>query len=178
MTHAGHVLAGLLLAAIGLFSGCAGPGARSEPAETQLRAIDGDTFVVAGDGAPLTVRVALIDAGESSAKRYGQPTCGGAQAERFAQAWAARFRTASLRRVPGLPREDRYRRRLARVTGSAGHDYGLAAVSQGWARVIVYESPRGSGAGYLARLRVVEARARAARRGAWGRCDWRERSGH
>ena len=115
--------------------------------ETRLRAIDGDTFVVTGDGAPVTVRVALIDAGESSAKRYGQPTCGGVQAERFARSWAARVRTASLRRIPGLPREDRYRRRLARVTGGAGDDYGLAAVSQGWARVTVYESPRGSGCG-------------------------------
>jgi len=171
---------GALLLAVGscLLSGCGSLERSGEPGEdTGLRAIDGDTFVVTDDGARLTVRVALIDAGESSAMRYGQPTCGGAEAERFARTWAARLRTVQLQQVPGLPREDRYRRRLARITGPAGADYGLAAVTRGWARVTVYEPPRGTGAGYLARLRIAQSRARGAGRGAWSRCDWRNRSG-
>ena len=170
---------GVLLLLIGscALCGCGGLDGSGEGGDTRLRAIDGDTFIVTGDGAPVTVRVALIDAGESSATRYGQPTCGGAQAERFARAWAARLRTVELRRIPGLPREDRYRRRLARITGPAGADYGLAAVRHGWARVTVYEPPSGTGADYLARLRIAQARARGAGRGAWGRCDWRNRPG-
>ena len=83
-----------------------------------------------------------------------------------------------LRRVPGLPDEDRYQRRLARITDTrAGRDYGLAAVRRGWARVTVYEPPQGAGADYLARLRAAEARARTAGRGAWSRCGWRDQGG-
>ena len=141
---------------------------------TQPRAVDGDTFSVdrrAGSGR-LNVRVALIDAGEASSARFGHPTCGGGQAKRFASRWAARHRSVRLRPVAGLPREDRYDRRLARIAGRDGHDYGIAVVRRGWARVVVYEQPRGTGAAYLARLRSLEAAARAARRGGWGTCGW------
>ncbi len=135
-------------------------------------AIDGDTFELRAGGEPMKVRVALVDAGESSGSRYGEPTCGGLRATRFAQGWAERRAAVRLRGVSGLPREDRYGRRLARLVDRRGRDYGLAAVRSGWARIAVYEQPKGSGATYLARLRAAEGRARQARRGAWGVCDW------
>jgi len=148
-----------------LLGGAGDPGAAARP-----RVVDGDTFALAGAG--VTVRVALVDAGESSASRYGRPTCGGAEAKRFAEAWADRHGSVRVRAVRGLPREDRYDRRLGRVVGATGSDYGLAVVGRGWARVTVYEPPRGSGAVYLARLRAAEAGARAGDRGGWGRCRW------
>jgi len=144
---------------------------------TKPRAVDGDTFHISQGGARVTVRVALLDAGEASGARYGHPTCGGEQAKRFAARWAARHGIVQLRRVPGLPREDRYQRRLARMTGRDGGDYGLAVVRRGWARVAVYEPPRGSGVTYFARLRSAEASARNARRGGWGRCSWAHQPG-
>jgi endonuclease YncB( thermonuclease family) len=143
------------------------------------RTVDGDTFNISQDGGrgQVTVRVALVDAGEASSTRYGRPTCGGEQAKRFASRWATRHSSVQLRRVAGLPPEDHYGRRLARVVGRDGRDYGRALVQRGWARVVVYEPPRGSGAAYLARLRRAEATARHALRGGWGRCGWARKSG-
>ena len=143
----------------------------------RAEAIDGDTFEVRSGGEPIKVRVALVDAGESSGSRYGRPTCGGWRATRFAHAWAERRSAVRLRRVGGLPAEDRYGRRLARLVDRRGRDYGLAAVRRGWARITVYEQPTGAGASYLAALRAAEARARAEGRGAWGVCDWRDQDG-
>lgn len=140
-------------------------------------AVDGDTIKVREDGEKINVRVALVDAGESSSSRYGRPTCGGQQATRFAEDWADGRETVRLQRVDGLPRTDRYDRRLARVVDTKNRDYGLAAVRDGWARVTVYEEPTGTGAAYLDRLRDAEDRAREAGRGAWGACDWRKEDG-
>lgn len=140
-------------------------------------AVDGDTIKVREDGEEVNVRVALVDAGESSSSRYGRPTCGGSQATRFAEDWADRRESVRLQRVAGLPRTDRYDRRLARVVDTKNRDYGLAAVRDGWARVTVYEEPTGAGAAYLARLRDAETQARDADRGAWGACNWRDQEG-
>lgn len=137
----------------------------------RVRAVDGDTFKLSASGGDVTVRVALVDAGESSSQRYGHPTCGGSQAKRFAERWADRHDDVRLRGVAGLPARDRYDRRLARVLDDQGRDYGLAAVRSGWARVVVYETPRNTGAAYLLRLRAAEATARAEGRGAWQACD-------
>lgn len=140
-------------------------------------AVDGDTFHVREDGEQVSVRVALVDAGESSSARYGRPTCGGTQATRFAEEWADRRKSVRLQRVAGLPRTDRYDRRLARVVDTKNRDYGLAAVRDGWARVTVYEDPTGDGADYLDRLRTAEKQARDANRGAWATCNWRDQEG-
>jgi hypothetical protein len=59
---------------------------------------------------------------------YGHPTCGGAQAKRLARRWRPPHGFVRLRRVAGLPSEDRYVRRLARITGRDCGDYGRAVV--------------------------------------------------
>ncbi|MDP9376603.1 MAG: thermonuclease family protein [Actinomycetota bacterium] len=135
-------------------------------------AIDGDTFKVQQGNELVTVRVALIDAGESSRLRYGRPTCGGRQARKFARRWARNRHELELRRVSGLPRTDRYDRRLARLVDRRGDDYGSAVVRRGWARVVVYEKPRGLGAAYLLQLRGAQAQARRKGRGGWTACRW------
>jgi endonuclease YncB( thermonuclease family) len=75
-------------------------------------------------------------------------------------------RTVTLRTDPTQATRDRFGRRLAYVTTSAGRNLSVEQLSAGLAKVFVFDRPFQQ----VSRFRVAERRARTARRGSWQSC--------
>ena len=126
------------------------------------RVLDGDTIKVRSRrGRRFTVRLLGIDTPEV----FGGRECGGPQASARIKRLAPRRRKVRVTGDYTQPTRDRYGRLLAYVKTSSTQ-LNLAQLRAGWAKVFVvgrrflrYESFVGA-----------ESRARAARRGVWGRC--------
>jgi micrococcal nuclease len=167
---------GLLALAV-LAAACAVSPAE-EPAPTSLavpagaqeavvvRHSDGDTFVLRGIGtgplpaAPTKVRLLEVDTPEI----HPEPTCFGAEAAaRTAELIpkGARVRVEADRDL-----RDRYGRVLLYVWTEDGASLEEVLLREGYAQVL-YVRPNDR---HLDHLRAVEAQARAARTGLWGRC--------
>lgn len=128
--------------------------------------VDGDTVHVRAGGASTTVRLALVDAPESSRLRYGHAECGGAQAARFLRGLVA-GREVRLRR-PGGEDRDRYGRAVRELVVDE-RSVDLALLEAGWARPYRVPSRDGGAAANRAARAAADA-ARRADRGAWALC--------
>lgn len=128
------------------------PAARSG-GELVARVVDGDTVEMPGGE---VLRVTGIDTPETKDPR--KPVeCGGPEATVYATSFLMGNSVDIARKGT-----DKYGRTLATLRTSAG-DYGLAAVTGGYARVYAADT--------TAQLRAAEAGARAAKRGIWGACS-------
>jgi micrococcal nuclease len=125
------------------------------------RVVDGDTVEVGAT----TVRLIGIDTPES--KKPGTPVeCGALAATRFAERF--RGRRVRLRTDPTQDTYDRYGRLLAYVDLRDGSgSVNAAQLRAGWAKVYVYG---GVPFQRVRSFRRVQATARRADRGVWGRC--------
>jgi micrococcal nuclease len=165
----------LVLATVGA-TGCAAGGTtttRRYPAFPDVggvrivRVVDGDTVWGEGRGQRVVkVRLALADAPEITATRFGHPECGGAEAARVLRRLAF-DRRARLRR-PGGEGEDRFGRQVAELVVN-GRSVDERLVRTGWARP--YRVPSGDGgADANRRIQAAATAARAEGAGVWGRC--------
>jgi micrococcal nuclease len=164
------------------------PVKRAQTISAQITSVvDGDTIKVRAFGARrrfYVVRLIGIDTPET--KRPGTPVeCGGKRASSgmYELAFSAPTdedgdglldssggsagRHVTLRTDPSQATFDRYGRLLAYVTTRSGVNLGARQVGDGWAEVYVYG---GTPFAQLTRFRAAERRARAHRRGVWGRC--------
>lgn len=131
------------------------------------RVVDGDTVHVRPrGGGDETVRLALVDAPETSTTRYGRAECGGTQAAAFL-ARLVDDRDVTFRR-PGGEERDRFGRAVAElvVDGRSVDDRLIAA---GWAKPFRVPSAAG-GAAANRRVRALADAARAERAGVWRLC--------
>lgn len=167
--------AGLLVVALVLIEAAGGRfyenlGGRSvgQRAETGrvVRVVDGDTVHVRRTrGDTITVRLALVDAPEQSATRYGYAECGGRQATAFLRRCA--HGTVTLRR-PGGEDRDRHGRHVRELVQN-GRSVDEQLVAAGWAKP--YRVPaRAGGAAANDRVQRAAAAARREGRGVWRAC--------
>ncbi|MCA1712202.1 MAG: thermonuclease family protein [Actinobacteria bacterium] len=133
---------------------------------TVVRHSDGDTFVLRGIGVgplpavPTKVRLLEVDTPEI----HPSPVCFGTEAaDRTAELIpkGARVRVEADRDL-----RDRYGRLLLYVWTEDGASLEEVLLREGYARVL-YVRPNDR---HLTELRQIEARARGAKRGMWGRC--------
>lgn len=166
--HAGGL--GLVLLSLGV-AGCADaddPPASGESTHARVtRVVDGDTVhVQTPDGDDETVRLALVDAPESSTTRYGRTECGGLEAAAFLRRLVD-GRAVVLRR-PGGEDHDRFGRTVAElVTGGRSVDEQVA--SAGWAKPFRVPSADG-GTDANRRIRAAADEARGDDAGMWRLC--------
>lgn len=143
--------------------------ATRQTAATVVRVVDGDTIKVriGSTGRPQTVRLALIDAPESSTQRYGHAECGGVEAT-SALKRLVDGREVQLRHPSSQRSEDRYGR-LIREVLVGGRSIDEQLVRDGWSKP--YRVPNGGG-GKESNARIADAAREAERhqRGAWTRC--------
>lgn len=136
---------------------------------TVVRVVDGDTVKVRSGraGKTRTVRLALIDAPESSSQRYGHAECGGAEAKRALERLVA-GRTVSVGRPSSERSVDRYGRLIREIT-VRGRSVDEQLARDGWAKP--YRVPNGAG-GRAANRRITRAAedAKRHRRGVWSGC--------
>jgi endonuclease YncB( thermonuclease family) len=123
--------------------------------------VDGDTIDIRARGREIRVRLIGIDTPEV----FGGSECGGPEAS------AAMKRIAEGKRValatdPSQDRRDRYGRLLAYVRLIRGPSLQVSILTEGWAKVYVFERPFRK----LERFRRAEQAAQAAGRGAWSLC--------
>lgn len=132
-----------------------------------VRVVDGDTVWGEGRGQRVVkLRLALADAPESTATRFGHAECGGAQAARVLRRLVF-DRRGRLRR-PGGEGEDRFGRQVAELVVD-GRSVDERLVRTGWARP--YRVPSGDGgAAANRRIQAAAAEARAEGAGVWGLC--------
>lgn len=132
-----------------------------------IRVVDGDTVWGEGRGGRVVkLRLALADAPEVTATRFGHPECGGAQASRVLRRLAF-GRTARLRR-PGGEGADSFGREVAElVVGGRSVDERL--VRSGWARPYRVPAVDG-GRAANGRIQAAAADARAEGVGVWRHC--------
>jgi endonuclease YncB( thermonuclease family) len=170
------LLVGVLVAATVATTGCsAGQTTTTHRSPTPpdagavriVRVVDGDTVWGEGRGRRVVkVRLALADAPEVTATRFGRPECGGAQATRELRRLAY-GRTARLRR-PGGEGRDRFGREVAELVVD-GRSVDERLVRTGWARP--YRVPgRDGGTAANRRIQAAAAEARATGAGVWSRC--------
>lgn len=144
----------------------AGGGSGGGESGRVLRVVDGDTLRVRLDGQDERIRLALIDAPESSALRYGHAEPCGADATRRLRQLVANRRVRLTR--PSSQDRDRYGR-LLREVHAGGRSIDEQLVAEGWARP--YRVPaRGGGAAANRRIAAAADDARRHRRGVWARC--------
>jgi micrococcal nuclease len=128
-----------------------------------VRVVDGDTIHVRLDGRPETVRYIGMDTPESV--RPGTPVQCFAEAASAANARLVAGREVRL--VVGVEARDRYGRLLAYVYRAAdGAFVNADLVRDGYARTLTIP-PNDR---YAPRFAALEAAARRAGRGLWGRC--------
>lgn len=168
-----RVAVGLAVILVGSATGCderslVPESSGEERTARVLRAIDGDTLLVATEaGQSETVRLVGIDAPESV--KPGSPVeCGGPRA---AEA-LARFEGSEVRLVIDRSQgeRDRYGRLLAYARTAGGEDLGRSQIAAGWAEVYVHGGVPFERSG---RYRRAEGKAERWRRGAWGGCGGR-----
>ena len=141
-----------------------GAGGATRPGVARVvRVVDGDTIRVRADGREETVRYIGVDTPET--KKPGTPVqCFGKAAS------AANERLVEgerVRLVEGEEPRDRYGRLLAYVRRDRdGLFVNEQLVARGYARTLTI-APNDR---YALRFRALEARARVARTGLWGRC--------
>lgn len=121
-------------------------------------------------GKAVDVRLIGVDTPKPRGLRSAA-ACGAADAT--ARMWRLAFRNGVGRRVrltsdPTQAREDRFARSLAYVDAH-GVDFGRTLIASGWAKVDVLDGDFLRLGGY----RQAQQAARAAGRGAWGRCSSR-----
>jgi endonuclease YncB( thermonuclease family) len=132
-----------------------------------VRVVDGDTVHVrTSDGHDERVRLALVDAPETSTTRYGRAECGGAEATAFLSRLAD-GRRVELRR-PGGEDRDRFGRAVAELV-AGGRSVDEQLVAAGWAKP--FRVPTGAGGAEAnRRIRAAADRARTERAGVWRLC--------
>ena len=139
--------------------------ARADPASARVvRVVDGDTIKVRLDGRTDTVRYIGVDTPETK-----KP---GTAVQCFGKAAAAENRRLvageRVRLTEGAEARDRYGRLLAYVRRERdGVFVNERLIRGGYARTLTI-APNDR---YAPRFRVLEARARAAQSGLWGRCS-------
>jgi endonuclease YncB( thermonuclease family) len=156
------------LAVVIVASGAVAPTATGATRGTVERVVDGDTLrIVERSGGPSEpLRLALVDAPERTAQRYGRAECGGEQATRYLRRLVDGKRVV-LRR-PGGQRTDRYGRLVREVViGSRSADEAL--VRAGWAKPYRVAA-RSGGAAANRRIARAARAAKKARRGVWRLC--------
>lgn len=138
------------------------------------RVVDGDTVHVRPrDGGDETVRLALVDAPETSTTRYGRAECGGTEAAAFLTRLVD-DRDVAFRR-PGGEERDRFGRAVAElVVDRRSVDEQLVAA--GWAKPFRVPSAEG-GAAANRRIRALADGARDDRVGVWRLCGGFGRGG-
>lgn len=127
--------------------------------------VDGDTIRVRFDGKQRKVRLIGIDTPEV----YGKRECGGKQASSSLRRLLRRGQKVKLISDPTQDGRDRYGR-LLRYVERGGTDVGRKQVARGWARVYVYG---GKPFARVKKYRRSQAKAKRAKKGAWGRCGGR-----
>ncbi|WP_036725179.1 thermonuclease family protein [Patulibacter minatonensis] len=136
------------------------------------RVVDGDTVHVRiRGGGDETVRLALVDAPESSTTRYGRTECGGVEATTFLRRLVD-GREVALRR-PGGEDRDRFGRTVAELMAD-GRSVDEQVVAAGWAKPFRVPSTAGGSAANR-RIRTAADDARTDRVGVWRLCGGFER---
>jgi micrococcal nuclease len=148
----------LALSALWALTACGTESACGPSAGTVLKAVDGDTVVLASGE---RVRYLMVDTPESTG---GKSECFGAEASAFNRA-LTEGKLVQLRYAEACT--DRYGRLLAYVMVD-GREVNTLLVERGYACVL-YVPPAGESR--RIEYQSLEAAARQARRGLWGACS-------
>ena len=130
------------------------------------RVIDGDTIEVSSNGAKIVVRIIGINTPETVDPRK-EVECFGQEASDFAKNYFKSATELRLEADPSQARSDRYGRWL-RYVFVDDKDYGLDAISHGYAYEYTYDGEYR----YQATYKQAQQQAQATAQGLWGAgCD-------